>query len=120
MAKVLLIDDEVNCLSFLELSLREDGFDVRTATNGKDGLEEGIRFRPDVLVSDWKLRDKIDGIDLARNLQKELPSLKVILFSGSPCDELQAHATGFNLFLALEKPLGLDEVTAGIRRAVAK
>ncbi len=120
LSKVLIVEDEVHCLRLLELTLGSEGFETATASHGEEALEKGKSFAPHVLISDWRLKDAIDGIEVAKLLTKDNPELKVIMFSGSPSDELQAHADAEDLkiFMALEKPLGLDDVIAAIRLAV--
>ena len=52
--KLLLVEDDEN-LAYMEKSSLEDiigGYEIKTAINGKDGLEAWKSFQPDVIVSD--------------------------------------------------------------------
>lgn len=118
--KILIVDDEAICVKMLEVSLIDEGFIVETASNGAEAVSKGIEFEPDVLISDWRLKHVVDGISVAKKLQSIREELKVILFSGSPSDEILAEASGLNIFMTLEKPLGIDDVLKGIRQALGE
>ena len=54
MIKLLLVEDDTN-LAFIEKSTLEDivgGYEVMTASNGKDGIKAWEEFKPDVIISD--------------------------------------------------------------------
>ena len=51
-ARLLVVDDEPNILELLATSLRFAGFEVATATNGREALTAARSFRPDLVVLD--------------------------------------------------------------------
>ncbi len=66
MARILVVDDEADIREFLELALRRNGHEVKTATRDLEAYAMGVEFRPEVLVIDWMLGASVDGIEGAQ------------------------------------------------------
>jgi len=66
--RVLLIEDESAARSALESLLREEGFEVRSAATGRQGLADAREFHPDTVLCDYFLPD-IDGLEILRELR---------------------------------------------------
>jgi DNA-binding response OmpR family regulator len=79
---VLVIDDDPVILDLLRVNFEIEGFDVVTATNGEEGLEQAQAIRPDVVISDIMM-PKRDGLQLLGDLKAdpETEDLPVILLS---------------------------------------
>jgi two-component system OmpR family response regulator len=120
MAKVLIVDDDVELSQFLEAALRRKGHDVKAATSRFDAYTLGVEFRPDVLVVDWLLAADVDGVKLAEVLRAGLPQLQVILITGYPSETLKRDAAAADIRPVLAKPFELDELTAAIEEAVTR
>ncbi len=60
MATILIIDDEKLILGFLEERLRDEGFNVLTATDGKEGLNMFKDNQVDLVITDIIMPDKMD------------------------------------------------------------
>ena len=118
MSKVLVVDDEAISVVTIGAFLREEGFEVEIAGSAREALGKAANFHPDLLVSDWKLKDDLDGIEVARNLQKGNPALKAILYSGLGVDDLRRQARGLNVFRFLEKPCGLADLLEAVSAAL--
>ena len=50
MTRVLIIDDDINMTSVLEVALRDAGYDVLSANKGAQGVEIALQINPDVLL----------------------------------------------------------------------
>lgn len=68
--KILVVDDEPDILDFLKYNLVKEGFDVVTASNGKDGIKEAKRFQPDLIILDIMM-PKMDGVEVCRQLRND-------------------------------------------------
>ena len=68
MAKVLIVEDDVNIADFVKRGLTQKGFDVEVAFTGGQGLETAKSISPDLVVLDLILPD-MDGIDVCRELR---------------------------------------------------
>ena len=61
--KVLLIDDEEDILALLTDTLEEEDYDVVTACNGAEGIEQFEKCRPDLVITDVKMPIK-NGLEV--------------------------------------------------------
>ena len=80
MAKVLIIDDEKHIRMLYAEELREEGYDVAVAADGKDILELIEKERPDVIVLDIKMVSS-NGLDALQDVRNKYYNLPVILCS---------------------------------------
>lgn len=114
--KVLVVDDEVACTMFLGLYLKDAGYDVKTCTDGEEAITLGKEFQPDTLISDWMLKNKNDGLDVARALIEVRPDIQIIFITGMAADALEQKLDGLPVYRIVEKPLNLDQIVKLIER----
>lgn len=74
--RVLVVDDDPDKLSLLEMALTMAGYEVSTATDGEEGLAALASFEPDLVISDVMM-PRLDGYELARKI-RENPQTKFI------------------------------------------
>lgn len=79
LGKILLVDDEPDILLLLKYNLEKEKFLVRTASNGREGIEVAKDFMPDIIVLDVMMPE-MDGIEACLEL-RELPELKNVLIT---------------------------------------
>lgn len=111
MADILVIDDDSMTLSIMSTVLEEEGHRVRTATDGKQGLEEAQRQVPHLVILDMNM-PVMNGYDVARRLRaspatREVPILAATALTGRE-DYMAAYEAGCNAFL--EKPLDAEKL----------
>ena len=82
MAKVLVIDDELSIRSLLSAVLRQKGYDVVLAENGRKGLESFHQERPDVIVLDL-IMPEMDGMAVLQSIRCVDLNQPVIIFTGA-------------------------------------
>jgi len=80
--RILLVEDEFLISEWVAESLSEQGFAVRTATNGADALRQLASAPVDVLFTDINLPGGMDGTMLARRARELLPHLPIVYASG--------------------------------------
>jgi CheY-like chemotaxis protein len=88
----LLVDDNEALLVLQKLLLQEAGLMVFSASNGEEALRIAQRQRFDLAVVDYHL-PKMNGAQLARELKRGNPAIRVLLLSGSgevPLTDLEA------------------------------
>jgi len=68
--KVLVVEDDRNLLDVLKYNLRKEGYDVITAVNGVQALENARNEKPDFVILDIMLPE-INGFEVCRILRKE-------------------------------------------------
>lgn len=119
MSKILVIDDEPGYLLNLRMILEGDGHQVETAETGDSALEIGGRFVPDVLLTDWKLKGRLTGLDVARKLRTGNARLVTIVMTGYLAESLNGDTADFPNLRILEKPFHSEAVKAVVRQTAA-
>ena len=73
---VLVVDDDADKTNLLEVALGMEGYDVRTAANGKEALAAVESYPPDLIITDVMMPE-MDGYELARRIRQN-PQTKFI------------------------------------------
>jgi DNA-binding NtrC family response regulator len=115
--KILAIDDDLDTLGFLQISLQSKGYEVITATLGIDGLKMIGEERPDLILTDLRLPD-MDGMELLQRSREILPETEVIVISGYGAVEVAVEATKHGAFYFVEKPINLDRLLVLVERGL--
>ncbi|WP_237195080.1 response regulator transcription factor [Rothia nasimurium] len=118
-AKLLVVDDEPNILELLATSLRFAGFEVVTASNGREALEKAETESPDLAVLDVMLPD-MDGFTVTRKLRSSGRLFPVLFLTAK--DDTEDKVTGLTVGGDdyVTKPFSLDEVVARIRAVLRR
>jgi len=82
--KVLIIDDDPEFVDAISNLLEAKGYDVLSASNGKDGVARAKEFIPDIILLDVMMTTKSEGFDTARQLHDDpnLREVPVAMISG--------------------------------------
>jgi len=67
--KILVVDDDVTLLEMYKERLELSGFDVKTATNGEEGIKLVGDFKPDLILLDIMM-PRVNGFDVMESLKK--------------------------------------------------
>lgn len=119
MIRVLVVDDEPISALAVGQYLEDCGFHVRIAGSGRQALELGEESPPDILVSDWKLQDEIDGLELVRRLTHRNAEMKSIIISGLTAADVPDEDVKKLIFRFLTKPCGINNVLDTVKEALA-
>ncbi|MFA5365001.1 MAG: response regulator transcription factor [Candidatus Bathyarchaeia archaeon] len=112
--KILVIDDDKSIRNTLALALKEEGFDVDTAENGKEAINKSYSSFYNLAIVDWRLPD-IQGTDLLTKLKETTPKMAKIMLTGYPSmdnaiDSVNNHADAFLL-----KPVHFEVLLEKVR-----
>lgn len=112
-AKILVIDDDKKITALLRRSLIFEGYDVRSAGGGEEGLRIASSWNPDLLVLDV-LMPGLDGWEVCRRLRAG-SDLPVLMLTAK--DEVADRVKGLDLGADdyLVKPFALEELLARVR-----
>jgi two-component system alkaline phosphatase synthesis response regulator PhoP len=77
--KILLVDDEQDILEFLTYNLKNEGFEIHTASNGSDALQLAAQIRPHLVLLDVMMPE-MDGIETCEEIRK-MPELESTLIA---------------------------------------
>ena len=82
MARVLLVEDEENVRLLYQQELQERGHEVICATDGKTAVQLVQEWRPDVVIMDINLPQKMDGIESMSRILSHNKDIPVIINTG--------------------------------------
>jgi two-component system KDP operon response regulator KdpE len=113
---ILIIDDEVQIQRLLEITLQSNGYSVKEATTGKEGLITAASHPPDLILLDIGLPDD-SGHNVLKQLREWYTKPVIILsVQSSEEDIVKALDNGANDYLV--KPFRTGELLARIRTAL--
>ena len=81
MARILIIDDDVQILDMLRQTLEREGFEVVDAPNGEEGIRLYREDPADLIITDIIMPEK-EGIETIMELKRDFPDVKIIAISG--------------------------------------
>lgn len=111
---ILVVDDDPSITSVLRRGLAYEGYEVATASSGKEGLDL-VREQPPSLVILDVMMPGIDGLEVCRRLRSASPALPVIMLTAkdSPSDQVLGLEIGADDYVV--KPFAFDVLLARIR-----
>lgn len=112
--RILIVDDEADIRQQLGLSLSMGTYRIETAAGGQEAIELGASYRPDILVTDWLLKNHTHGLHVSQALQAVVPDIETILITGYASVELRERAESMGVFRFLEKPFEPDDLLAAV------
>lgn len=121
MATILIIDDDELMRTFLAESFADNGYDVRTAKNGKLGIDAYVESPTDLVITDLFMPEK-DGVEVVRILTKHDPNVRILAMSGGDSaggrkDVLEV-LEDFGVQRTFGKPFKISEVLAAAAEAL--
>lgn len=115
-ATVLIVDDEPQIRKLLEINLNGNGYVVRQAANGKEGMLQAANHLPDAILLDLGLPD-MDGHEVLKQLREWYGKAIIILsVQHNETDIITALDNGANDYLT--KPFRVGELMARLRSAI--
>ncbi|HVB00994.1 MAG TPA: response regulator transcription factor [Acidimicrobiales bacterium] len=119
LTRVLVVDDEPNITSLVTTALRYEGFEVASAANGREALNEVAKFRPHLVVLDVMLPD-LDGFEVARRLRQEARRVPILFLTAKDAteDKIRGLTLGGDDYVT--KPFSLEELLARIRAVLRR
>ena len=113
MSKVLVIEDEVNLVRFVELELQHEGYEPQIEDNGRSGLEAAMKDDFDLILLDLMLPE-LSGLEVARRL-REVKNTPIIMMTArdSVIDRVSGLDYGADDYVV--KPFAIEELLARVR-----
>ncbi len=111
--KILLVEDEKHIARFVELELQHEGYEVKTAFDGREGLSLATSENFDVLLLDVML-PSINGIEICRRIRTQ-SQVPIILLTARDAvmDRVAGLDAGADDYIV--KPFAIEELLARIR-----
>lgn len=112
--KIMLVDDEPHILQFLELGLVDEGYEVKTASDGISSINLAQEYEPHVIILDVMMPG-MDGFEVCRMLKKSGNQAAIIMLTAR--DEVDDRVKGLSLGADdyVVKPFSFEELLARIQ-----
>lgn len=119
MRRILIVDDEFSSVEALELLLREEGYEVTVASNGRQALDRLEESAHDLIVTDYMM-PVMNGAQLIEALRADSrhARLPVLLMSGASESVLRPLTTAYNAFL--RKPFDIDTLLEQVKALLGR
>jgi two-component system, NtrC family, response regulator AtoC len=113
---VLVVDDEEGLRHMLRLILERAGYEVVTAVDGEDALQQ-LAQRPDIWVALCDLRmPRLDGLGFLARAREQHPGLLVIVMSAYGTTDTAIQAVKRGAYDFVSKPFRPDEIVIALRK----
>jgi len=116
--KILVVDDDTNICELLNLYLKKEGFDTKTANNGKEAVELVKDYNPDLILLDVMM-PQLDGWQTCRQIRKDFDTPIIMLTAkGETFDKILGLELGADDYIT--KPFDTKEVIARIKAVLRR
>ncbi|MBI1389403.1 MAG: response regulator [bacterium] len=115
--KLLVVDDEVGIQNLLRRVLKGEGYDVRTAGSGEEGVSMAQDDAPDLVLCDIKMPG-MDGIETLAALKDVSDEIEVIMLTAHSTVESAVAAMKLGAADYLKKPFDVDELKITISKCL--
>ncbi len=114
--RILLVDDEADILEFIRYNLEKEGYEVFTASNGREAIETALRVVPHLILLDVMMPE-MDGIETCREIRSH-DSLRRTLIAfltarGEDYSQIAGFDAGADDYIA--KPIHVRVLVSRIR-----
>jgi len=111
--RILIVEDEVAMAEAIAYALKREGFQVRIATDGQEGLRMALTEKPDLVILDLML-PKLDGWEVCRTLRaKSTVPILILTARGEEHDKVVGLGLGADDYVV--KPFSMRELIARVR-----
>ena len=113
---ILVVEDHSDSRTLLSAWLRSKGYKVVEARNGKEGLLQANRLRPDLILMDLTMPE-LDGVGATRQIRQRhvLSQTPIFAISGYATREVKADARAAGCTEVFGKPLDLEALLGRIK-----
>ncbi len=117
--RILVVDDEEDLRDILQIYLSEIGYEVLTASNGREGLDVFLAERPPIILSDIKM-PVMDGVEMLRQIKAQDPDAEVLMITGHGDMELAIESLKLEAADFITKPINDDVLEIALQRVAEK
>lgn len=117
MAALLIADDEKNILSGLKLAFEDEGYDVITASDGKEAWDKLQKNIVDLVITDLRMPE-MDGYELLKRIASSYPTLPVIVLTGHGTIETAVETMRDGAVDFFTKPVDIDKLSLVVKKSI--
>ena len=119
--RILVVDDDRDICRSIEVILRLEGYDVRTANEGEEALAQATRLQPDLVLLDMMMPG-IDGYEVTKRLRDDprtaTASIIMLTARSLPADKVLGLTAGCDDYIV--KPFDPPELVARVQSALRR
>ena len=104
-----MVDDEQSVRDVVTRALRDKGYEVVTASSGKEASQEVARKNFELMFLDIRMPG-ISGMDVLSRMKREYPATTVVMLTAVSSDSAMMDAKRNESFLYLTKPCEMTEI----------
>src|SRR5580704_10699273 len=112
-AKILIVDDETQITRVLRTALSTQGYSLRIAANGVEGMEAVHTWKPDLVITDVSM-PQMNGVELCREI-RSVSQIPIIVLSVRNQDLIKVEALDAGADDYVTKPFSIQELQARVR-----
>ncbi|WP_394777127.1 response regulator transcription factor [Flavobacterium sp.] len=111
---ILIVEDELGIIQFLQQGLQEEGYQITTANDGSKGFELIQNQKFDLILLDWML-PKINGLDLCKAIRVKDQTTPIIFLTAKDTvqETIEGLKAGANDYI--KKPFSFEELVERIK-----
>ncbi|MDD3730910.1 MAG: response regulator [candidate division Zixibacteria bacterium] len=115
--RIIVVDDEEIVLSLIRDTFEEEGYAIKTASNGEEALKLTFDETFDLLITDIRMPG-MDGIELVRRVREKQPDIGVIFMTGYANLNSAKNAIKQGAFDYIMKPFEIAEIRKAVKDAI--
>lgn len=111
---ILIVEDEIGIMQFLQQGLEEEGYQISTAFDGARGLELFLESHFDLILLDWML-PKMTGLELCKEIRKSNSAIPILFLTAKDTvqETIEGLQSGANDYI--KKPFSFEELVERIK-----
>jgi CheY-like chemotaxis protein len=117
--KVLIVEDEPDIAELVRITLEKCGYDTITAAGGREAINSARDQKPDLILMDISLKDKMDGIEAAKQIRFSF-DVPVIYLTAYADDERLARVKETQPYGYILKPFEDRELKTAVEISLCK
>jgi two-component system, OmpR family, KDP operon response regulator KdpE len=112
-AKILIVDDEPQITRVLRTALSTQGYSLRVAANGVEGMAAVHEWKPDLVITDVSM-PQMNGVELCREI-RAISEIPILVLSVRNYDRMKIEALDAGADDYVTKPFSIQELLARVR-----
>jgi two-component system NtrC family response regulator len=115
--KILLVDDDPNCLDAIDQILRRDGYEIIKAEQGRPALKLLSENIIDLAIIDYNLPD-IDGIYILNEIKRIYKNIPIIIMTSDLSKEIKIASLEAGAYSFITKPINIPIFKDIVKKAI--
>lgn len=94
--RILIADDDSDIVEMLQYNLKKEGYEIKTASNGKEAIEKAISFQPHLILMDIMM-PQMDGIEASRVIKENPETAETYIIFLTARSEEYSEVAAFDI-----------------------